>query len=68
MAGEIITTVPGEPNVGGLLNINRTLSNAAGVMAMMLIILVIGIVVDALLFSTLERAVARRWGLSGPAT
>ena len=67
MAGEIITTVPGEPNVGGLLNINRTLSNAAGVMAMMLIILVIGIVVDALLFSTLERAVARRWGLSGPA-
>jgi len=67
MAGEIITTIPGEPNVGGLLNINRTLSNAAGVMAMMLIILVIGIVVDALLFSTLERAVARRWGLSGPA-
>jgi sulfonate transport system permease protein len=67
MAGEIITTVPGDPNVGGLLNINRTLSNADGVVAMMLIILVIGIVVDALLFSTLERAVARRWGLSGPA-
>jgi sulfonate transport system permease protein len=67
MAGEIITTVPGDPNVGGLLNINRTLSNADGVVAMMLIILVIGILVDALLFSTLERAVARRWGLSGPA-
>jgi NitT/TauT family transport system permease protein len=67
MAGEIITTVAGEPNVGGLLNINRTLSNADGVVAMMLIILVLGILVDALLFSTLERAVARRWGLSGPA-
>ncbi|MGH9004678.1 MAG: ABC transporter permease, partial [Acidimicrobiia bacterium] len=66
MAGEIITTVPGEPNVGGLLNINRTLSNADGVMAMMLVILVLGILVDSLLFGTLERAVARRWGLSGP--
>jgi NitT/TauT family transport system permease protein len=66
MAGEIITTVAGEPNVGGLLNINRTLSNAEGVMAMMLVILVLGILVDSLLFGTLERAVARRWGLSGP--
>jgi NitT/TauT family transport system permease protein len=66
MAGEIITTVAGEPNVGGLLNINRTLSNAEGVMAMMLVILFLGILVDSLLFGTLERAVARRWGLSGP--
>jgi NitT/TauT family transport system permease protein len=66
MAGEIITTVAGEPNVGGLLNINRTLSNAEGVVAMMLVILVLGILVDSLLFGTLERAVARRWGLAGP--
>ena len=66
MAGEIITTVAGEPNIGGLLNINRTLSNAEGVMAMMLVILVLGILVDSLLFGTLERGVARRWGLSGP--
>jgi NitT/TauT family transport system permease protein len=66
MAGEIITVVAGKPNVGGLLNINRTLSNAEGVMAMMLVILVLGILVDSLLFGTLERAVARRWGLSGP--
>jgi NitT/TauT family transport system permease protein len=66
MAGEIITTVAGEPNVGGLLNINRTLSNAEGVMAMMLVILLLGILVDSLLFGTLERGVARRWGLSGP--
>ena len=33
-------------------------------MAMMLVILVIGIVVDSLIFGTLERRVARRWGLS----
>jgi NitT/TauT family transport system permease protein len=65
MAGEIITALA--DNVGGLLQINRQLSNADGVMAVMLVILFLGILVDALLFSTLERAVARRWGLSGPA-
>ena len=64
MAGEIITALA--DNVGGLLQINRQLSNADGVMAVMLVILFLGILVDALLFSTLERAVARRWGLSGP--
>jgi NitT/TauT family transport system permease protein len=67
MAGEIIVVIAGEPNVGGLLQINRGLSDASGVVAMMLVILAIGIVVDALLFGSLERAVARRWGLSGPA-
>jgi hypothetical protein len=34
-------------------------------MALMLVILAIGILVDALVFSTLERRVARRWGLTG---
>ena len=68
MAGEIIVVIAGEPNVGGLLQINRGLSDASGVVAMMLIILAIGIVVDALLFGSLERVVARRWGLSGLAT
>jgi NitT/TauT family transport system permease protein len=68
MAGEIIVVIAGEPNVGGLLQINRGLSDASGVVAMMLVILAIGIVVDALLFGSLERAVARRWGLSGLAT
>ena len=35
-------------------------------MAMMLVILAVGIVVDALIFTTLERRVARRWGLVEP--
>jgi NitT/TauT family transport system permease protein len=63
MAGEIIVLVAGEPSVGNLLEINRGLSNADGVMAIMLVILFTGIVVDALVFNTLERAVRRRWGL-----
>ena len=66
MAGEIIVTVAGEPKLGFLLQNNRTLRDSAGVMAVMLVILAIGIVVDALLFANLERLVARRWGLSGP--
>lgn len=65
MAGEIITAMA--TNVGGLLQIERGLSHADGVLAVMLVILFIGILVDALVFSTIERAVARRWGLSGPA-
>lgn len=64
MAGEIIVLVAGEPTIGGQLQIERGLSHADGVMALMLVILVIGIVVDSLVFSTLERRVARRWGLS----
>ncbi len=54
MAGEIITALAN--NVGGLLQINRQLSNADGVLAVMLVILAIGILVDALVFGTLERA------------
>jgi NitT/TauT family transport system permease protein len=42
---------------------NRELSNAEGLIAFMIVILVIGIVVDSLLFGTLDRAIRRRWGL-----
>jgi NitT/TauT family transport system permease protein len=63
MAGEIIVLVAGEPTIGGQLQIERGLSHADGVMAMMLVILAVGIIVDALVFATLERRVARRWGL-----
>jgi NitT/TauT family transport system permease protein len=63
MAGEIIVLVAGQPSIGNLLEINRGLSRSAGVMAIMLVILFTGILVDALVFNTLERRVRRRWGL-----
>jgi NitT/TauT family transport system permease protein len=63
MAGEIIVVVAGEPTIGGRLQIERGLSHADGVMALMLVILAIGVLVDAVVFSTLARRVARRWGL-----
>jgi NitT/TauT family transport system permease protein len=64
MAGEIISVLPGKPTIGGQLQIERGFSHADGVMAMMLVILAVGILIDALVFSTLERRVARRWGLA----
>ncbi len=63
MAGELIVIIAEKPSVGAQLNINRGLSNSAGVLAWMIVILVIGVVVDALLFGTAERAIRRRRGL-----
>ncbi len=61
MAGELIVVLG--PSVGFLLQQYRTLADAAGLVAMMIVILVVGILVDALLFGTLDRWVRRRHGL-----
>ena len=64
MAGELIVIIAAKPSVGVRLNINRGLSNSAGVLAWMIVILVIGVVVDALLVRRpAERAIRRRRGL-----
>lgn len=63
MAGELIVVIAGKPSVGFLLQQNRNLSDAAGLLAMMIVILIIGILVDSLVFGRLEREVRRRWGL-----
>ena len=48
--------------LGHLLNMGRDLADAAQVVAVILVILVIGLVVDRLLFARTERTVRRRWG------
>ena len=63
MAAELIALVPGKESIGVLLQVNRELSNSSGVIATMIVILVIGIVVDTVLFGTLDRRIRRRWGL-----
>ena len=65
MAGELLVIIAGKPSVGSLLQNYRNLNNAAGLMAMMIVILVIGIVVDTMFFGTLDRWVRRRYGLLG---
>lgn len=63
MAGELLVVIPNEPSIGFLLQVNRELADSSGLIATMIVILVIGIAVDALLFGTLDRAIRRRWGL-----
>ena len=60
-AGELIVVLGA--SVGFLLQQYRNLADAAGLIVMMIVILVIGIVVDAVLFGSLDRVVRRRHGL-----
>jgi NitT/TauT family transport system permease protein len=63
MAGELLVIIASRPSIGVQLQFAREFQNARGLIASMIVILVIGIVIDALLFGTVERALRRRWGL-----
>lgn len=62
MAAELIYVSAG---LGSTLMMGRELHDMALVVATMLVIIVIGLVTDRLVFGTLEKAVHRRWGVSG---
>jgi NitT/TauT family transport system permease protein len=66
MAGELLVIIAAQPSIGVRLQFARELADAPALLATMLVILAIGIVVDALLFGTLERVIRRRWGLVEP--
>jgi len=68
MAGELIVVIAGQPSIGFLLQVNRELANAEGLIATMIVILIIGIAVDSLVFGNLDRAIRRRWGLLDTST
>ena len=63
MAGELLVVLPDKPSVGFLLQVNRDLADSSGLIATMIVIMVIGLVVDSVVFGTLDRAIRRRWGL-----
>jgi NitT/TauT family transport system permease protein len=63
MAGELLVLIPGQTSVGAQLQFSREFSDAAGLMATMIVILVIGIVVDVVVFSSVERSIRSRRGL-----
>lgn len=50
--------------LGSLLNMGRELNDAAQVIGMMLIIILIGVLLDQLFFGMIERRIRRRWGLT----
>ena len=62
MAGELIVVL-GSRSVGFLLQEKRNLNDSAGLIAMMIVVLIIGIAIDSLVFGTLDRWVRRRYGL-----
>ena len=63
MAGELFVMIANRPNVGLRLNQEFEMADTAGLISWMLIVLMIGIIVDAFGFGLLERAVRRRRGL-----
>jgi len=63
MAGELLVLIPGLPSIGARLQFARELSDAPGLIAMMIVILAIGIVVDVAVFSSIEGLIRARRGL-----
>ncbi|GHO96067.1 hypothetical protein KSF_061150 [Reticulibacter mediterranei] len=51
-------------SLGTLLQNGRDLNDTAQVFAIMLIIIVVGTLIDLLIFSPLERSVRERWGFN----
>lgn len=63
MAGELLVLIPGQPSIGARLQFAREFSDAPALLAMMIVILAIGIIVDVVVFSSIERSVLARRGL-----
>lgn len=49
--------------LGFLLNVGRHLFNMAEVISVMIVIMALGLIIDLLLFSKIEKAVEARWGI-----
>ncbi len=62
MAGELLVIIPGVQSIGTRLSFAREFSDSEGLMATMIVILVIGLLVDAV-FGSVERSVLRKRGL-----
>jgi NitT/TauT family transport system permease protein len=63
MAGELLVIVAGANSVGVRLQLARELLDAPQVLAIMVVILAIGILVDALFFGQIEKGLRQRRGL-----
>ena len=60
MAGELLYVNLG---LGYLLQMGRDLNDMSLIFAVMVVIVTIGLLVDYLIFATVERSINRRWGL-----
>ena len=63
MAGELLVIIASRPSIGTELAFAREFSRPPMMLAMMIVVLFIGIVVDSLVFGVLERRLRRNRGL-----
>ena len=63
LAGELLSDIGARSSVGASMQNARDLSDAAGLIAIMIVIFAIGVLVDGLVFSSVERVIRRRRGL-----
>ncbi len=64
MAGELLVTIANRPALGELLDVYREQSDSLHLIAMMIVILVAGLLIDGL-FGVVDRAIRQRWGMLG---
>jgi NitT/TauT family transport system permease protein len=67
MAGELLVIILGQPSIGALLSADQDQSDMASAIAIMIVILVLGIVID-MLFSKADAVIRRRRGMTDPAS
>jgi len=60
MAGEMLSSTKG---LGQVLMVGRDLADISQVMAVMIVIIILGLLVDKLVFERLEKSMRHKWGL-----
>jgi NitT/TauT family transport system permease protein len=63
MAGELLVIIETRPAIGSQLQFARELSDAPALIALMVVVLLIGILVEGLFFAAVEQRIRRRRGL-----
>jgi NitT/TauT family transport system permease protein len=64
IAGELLVTIANQPSIGVLLSTYQSQADMESATAIIIVILILGIIVDTL-FGVADRAIRRRWGLTG---
>ena len=66
MAGELLVIIIGQPSIGALLNAFQDQTDMASAIAIIIVILVLGIIIDTL-FTKVDAVIRRRRGMTDPA-
>ena len=64
MAGELLVIIANQPSLGVLLPTDQDQADMQGATSIIIVILILGIIVHTL-FGLADRAIRRRWGLTG---